>query len=300
MPDKVELFDEFPPEIQAETAQYLSAAELLNLALSTKEHWTLFKPMLHVCKFLHHVVRGEYAVVQSMLKNDMHLILKKGNVTDCSGRTFKSISAFEYALWALDQPMWELMLACMPKNEESTEVLTQLLFQYNKVNTDKVTYRLNGQEIIERHFNFEDTLIKELKTQDNFLNAPGPKNQEAINLQWNEGVGGAQRLLPMHVVDAYCSNASRQFYNWLTKKNEHWFAVDSKLGLTFAIAKEERGGGSGMARGVKKLVAQDLACISALCAVRTKEFINLKSRLEKQMTDDTQLEWIHQDFEQRF
>lgn len=288
MPNKFELFDEIPPEIQDETAQYLLAPELLNLTLATKEHWALFKPILDVCKFLHHVVRGEYAVVQSMLKNDIRLILKKGNVTDCSGRTFKLISAFEYALWALDQPMWELMLDCMPKNEESTEVLTQLLFQYNKVNTDKVTYRLNGKEIIERHFNFEDTLIKELKVQDNYLNSPRPHDQKLINMQWIEGVGGAQRLLPMHLVYEYYSKASKQFYNWVTEQKENWFAVDSKLGFDFAIAKDESGEGYGMARALKNLVAQDLACISKLCAVRTTEFINLKSRLEKQMTNDTQ------------
>ena len=123
------------------------------------------------------------------------------------------------------------------------------------MNTDGVTYRLNGKTITEKHFDFENTIIKELQTQVDSINAPGVKNWDAIDKQWREGVGGAQKRLPMHIVDEYCSNepfypvpkftsqpkSSKQFYNWVTEKDENWFSVDSKLSVDFAIYKGGQG-----------------------------------------------------------
>ena len=85
--------------------------------------------------------------------------------------------------------------------------------------------------------------------------------------QWRKGAGGAQKLFPMYVVYEYCSKrlfhplpdftqqlalpASKQFYNFVTDKDENWFAVDSKLGVDFAIIKAAEaasGGGDGGGR----------------------------------------------------
>jgi hypothetical protein len=112
-----------------------------------------------------------------------------------------------------------------------------------------VTYSLNGTLITEPHFNFKQTIIKELQAQVNAQNAPGNKNWDAMDKQWVEGVGGAQRLLPMHVVNEYCaprafypvpnftiySGSSRKFYNYMTWAHEDWFTRDSKLGIDFGI-----------------------------------------------------------------
>ena len=252
---------------------------------------------------MHHVTRGEHDAVKAMLKQDMSLIFKRGPVTDCSGREFEDISGFEYALWALDKHMWAVMIACIPQNEEGGKVLAQLIAQYDKVNTDGVTYKLNGQTITEQHFDFNNTIIKELQTQVDSINAPGVKNWEAIDKQWREGVGAAQKRLPMHVVYEYCSNepfypvpkftsqpkSSKQFYNWITTKDENWFSVGSKLSVDFAIYKAGwspwPGGRCGAAR-VGTSAPFDLDAMTALCKVRTNDFIDLKSQLEDQMTLD--------------
>ncbi len=119
------------------------------------------------------------------------------------------------------------------------------------MNTIGVTYRLNGKAITETHFDFNNTIIKELQTQVDSINEPGAKNWETIDKQWREGVGAAQKRLPMHVVDEYCSNepfypvpkfisqpnSSKQFYNWTTGKDENWFNGVSKLSVDFAIYK---------------------------------------------------------------
>jgi hypothetical protein len=212
--------------------------------------------VVDVLGLLHHVTRGEHDAVKAMLKKEMSLIFKRGVITDCSGREFENVSSFEYALWALDKHMWTAMIACIPQNEEGRKVFAQLVNQYNKVNTIGVIYKLNGKTITEQHFDFNNTLIKELQTQVDSINAPGVKNWDAIDKQWREGVGGAQNRLPIHIVDEYCSNepfypvpkftsqpkSSKQFYYWATQKDENWFNDDSKfddskLSVDFAIYK---------------------------------------------------------------
>ncbi|GGI87911.1 F-box protein [Legionella impletisoli] len=300
MPSKFEKFNKLPSELKIKTAQNLSSRELVNLSMTSKYHLALFKPMIDVSKLLHHVTRGEHDAIKAMLKKDIRLIFKRGVVTDCSGREFANISPFEYTLWALDKHMWAAMIECIPSNEEGRKVFAQLIAQYNRVHTDGVTYKLNGKTITEQHFDFANTIIKELQTQVDLIIAPGAKNWVAINKQWREGVGGAQKLLPMHVVDEYCSNkpfspvpdftsqpkTSKQFYNWTTDKYENWFSVDSKLSVDFALYKAGVAVG---ARGVATLgvgALEDLDALTALCKVRTNDFIDLKSQLEDQMTPD--------------
>lgn len=206
MKDEFEMFDKLAPELKTEIAKNLSNCDLVNLAQTSEYHLSLFKPMVDVRKLLHNVVRGKHDAVQSMLRKDISLIFARSKVTDCSGRTFDNVSAFEYALWALDKHMWSAMVECIPLNEEGRKIIAQLIAQYNKINTNGVTYRLNGKRVTEQHFDFKNTIIKELQIQVDLINAPGAKNVDAINKQWREGVGGVQKLLPMHVIDEYCSN----------------------------------------------------------------------------------------------
>ncbi|KTC86769.1 hypothetical protein [Legionella brunensis] len=300
MQSKFENFNDLPKELKIETAPNLSNRELANLSITSKYHFNLFEPLIAVRKLLHHVTRGEHDAVKAMLKKDMSLIFKRGIVTDCSGREFESISAFEYALWALDKHMWAAMIECIPSNEEGRKVFARLIAQYNKVNTDGVTYKLNGKTITEQHFDFNNTIIKELQTQVDSINAPGVKNWDAIDKQWREGVGSAQNLFPMHVVYEYCSDqpfypvlnftsqpkSSKQFYNCITEKHENWFSVDSKLSVDFAIYKAPLGLRASRAARLPPAGADDLDAMTALCKVRTNDFLDLKSQLEDQMTLD--------------
>ncbi len=115
-----------------------------------------------------------------------------------------------------------------------------------------------------------------------------------------KGVGGAQKLLPMHVVYEYCSNrpfyplpdftqqlalpASKRFQNCGSARNEDWFAVGSNLGVHFAIRKLPLFHGAQAPnpqvwRMQTGILAADLAAMKALCEARTKDFINLESQL---------------------
>ncbi|WP_419420993.1 F-box protein [Legionella sp. D16C41] len=310
MEKKFKFLGQLPKEMGVETVPDLPTPDLIRLSMISKGHRTFFRPLLEqrqlLQKFIHHVVRGEHEAVKVMLEKDINLLVKRDIVTDCSGRTFESISGFEYALWALDKHMWAMMLKCIPENEEGRKVFAKLMALYNKVNTCGVTYKLNGKTVTEQHFDFNNTIIKALQTQVDSLTALGAKNWEAIDKQWREEVGGAQKLLPMHVVDEYCSdelffpvpqfnsqpNSSKQFFNGATDKAENWFSVDSKLAVDFGIYKGWIGAAAAAVKGLRDLEGGrcDLAAITALCKVRTQDFIDLKSQLEDQIIADNQLQ----------
>lgn len=297
MQDKFE-FNKLAEDMQLGVAASSPSRELRNLMLS-KKHYSLFNPMLNIRKFLHHVVRGEYDAVCDMLKKDVTLIFKKESVIDYSGRTFVDISGFEYALWALDKRMWTTMLDCLPQNEESEKMRAILLKQYRKVDSDGVNYWLNSKKITEKHFDFTNTIIKELQTQVDSKSVFDVEDESALDKQWREGVGGAQKLLPMHVVYEYCSKSepklSRQFYNWTTEKLENWFGPDSKLAKDFAIYKGITGLASTRTTSpiMTGFLTRELDAIKVLCKVRTTDFINLKLALEKQMNVDNQFLVMH-------
>ena len=301
MQEKFE-FNTLPNELQIEAAQNLSNTNLISLALTSRNHLALFKPLIDARKLLHFATRGDHETVRTMLKKDISLIFTRGKVTDCSGRAFDNVSAFEYALWALDKDMWTTMLDSIPDNEEGNKVLAALVAQYSTASTKGVTYKLNGETITEKHFDFENSIIKRLKAQVDSMNEPDTINWDAIDKQWREGVGGAQKLLPMHVVYEYCSskpfyplptfklqpNYSKKFYNWNTKKDENWFSEHSKLAIDFAIYK----GHSGKPQPLRaprraSLVAVDLAAMTALYEARKQDFATLKSQLEQQPTLDS-------------
>ncbi|KTD63119.1 hypothetical protein [Legionella shakespearei] len=304
MQSKFEKFNELPSELKIKIAQNLSKYGFRSLAETSKYSLALFKPMIDVRKLLHYVTRGEHDAVKAMLKQNISLIFKRDIVTDCSGRKFENVSAFEYALWALDKHMWAAMIDCIPSNEEGKKVFARLIAQYNKVNTEGCTYSLNGKTITEKHFDFENTIIKELRTQVDLQNAPGVKDWDALGKQWREGVGGAQKLLPMHVVDEYCSSdvsfclgpqfisqpkSSKQFYARATESAEHWFSLTSKLSVDFAIHKDTLSTPRSAYKatgGALPLGCIDVGALTTLYKVRKNDFIALKSQLEDQMRPD--------------
>jgi hypothetical protein len=46
---------------------------------------------------------------------------KAGRVTDLSGREFQSITAFQYALWALDWHMWAMIQKYLPVEQQQVQ-----------------------------------------------------------------------------------------------------------------------------------------------------------------------------------
>ncbi|MBA3537151.1 MAG: hypothetical protein H0T84_11165, partial [Tatlockia sp.] len=285
-----------PKELKEEIGSRLSANALVALSSTSEANYRFFQSMRHISQFLLAVAHGEYDEVAILLEDNIDLLLHKGRVTDYSGRTFFNISGFQYALWALDKHMWLKILNCLPQNETGAKIKAELYKQYQELKEKGVAYELNGKRIRENHFDFENTIIKELRIQANSGNS-------VINdKRWVENVGSAQKQLPMHVVYEYCSNVSfgpgpvpefieqplplleKQFFNMIGHKYEDWFHSDSRLGVDIAISKWNWAIGSAgrWTDGYpwpSDHLQRELLAMETLYDVRTADFKDLESRL---------------------
>ena len=82
----------------------------------------------YVQQLLTHIARGEQGLAEIMIKNDPGLLLESGTLFDkFARRTFKSITAFQYTLWARDRHMWRMILNYLPIDialQQKTELET--------------------------------------------------------------------------------------------------------------------------------------------------------------------------------
>lgn len=79
-----------------------------NYAVNPQNQNLFFSVSLPVSALLRHVIRGEQAEAEAMLKKNPALLLEKGKVTDYSGRTIQG-TAFQLALGAEDAEMCEMI-----------------------------------------------------------------------------------------------------------------------------------------------------------------------------------------------
>ena len=135
-------------------------------------------------KFLQLVVEGEQDQAEAMLRQTPEMALYSGTVTDLSGRTFNNITGFQYAVWALDSHMWEMIRKYLPV-EAACEQINNL-----ETATGKHGKFASWQNLI-------DALAV-------FIEMCNKKQWDAAAKQWNGAVGNAQQQLPVHVVNQYC------------------------------------------------------------------------------------------------
>jgi hypothetical protein len=143
-----------------------------------------------VRKFLKHVAAGQQGLAEAMLKKNRDLAQVPGDVTDPADRTFRGITGFQYAVWALDYQMWTMIRKYLPDADAKSQL--QGFEQGSWVDKHGMSANWQG-------------LLDELKTYIEM-----PWNQEKRADQWTHKVGGAQRQLPMHVLQEYCE-PSRPF-----------------------------------------------------------------------------------------
>jgi len=83
------------------------------------------------------VAEGNQDSAEKMLKKAPELAFKPGQVTDLAGRTFKGITAFQYAAWALDHKMWKMTLEHSAKGAKGEQ---EAASQLQALNEDGVDY----------------------------------------------------------------------------------------------------------------------------------------------------------------
>jgi tRNA A-37 threonylcarbamoyl transferase component Bud32 len=140
-------------------------------------------------EFLRLVVEGGQDEAEAMLKSNPTLALLPGDVTDLSKRTFTNITGFQYAVWALDWRMWTMIRKHLPDEAAREQV------QGFETGAWVKSHGVHAQQLL-------DNLVKALQLTIDLYNA---KKIIECDKAWVQQVGGAQLLLPAHVINEYCS-----------------------------------------------------------------------------------------------
>ena len=149
------------------------------------------KSLSQLQQLLRYVAEGEQDKAEALIQTDKNLLLHAGTVRDLSGREFKPITAFQYALWAMDWHMWTMIQKYLPQEAQAQ--------QLQELETKGTAYG--------KHFSLQG-LTGALQTYVD--NAEKWNYDQRAEDQWCKKVGGEQKLLPAHVVNEYC-RADRPF-----------------------------------------------------------------------------------------
>jgi hypothetical protein len=293
---KVEYFRMFPNDVQKEIWGYLGLKDKSALASSSAEYKQLLSTELMTAKLLMLVAQGAQKRAQEILEQQGNLSLLCSDVTDYSGRKFKSITAYEYAYWAKDTHMCRMLERHMDENTKAA-----MLEKVRAIDTVGLSYEQGGQ-VVEQSKHFDMTPLK--TALQNYVNGydawDAAHNYDAMKAAWMR-VGLAQRDLPVHVINEYCRpdrsflplpafnehNLPRilTYYNFNTGSEAPLFPLvvsgSSGLGLDFALAAGHcRGVAGRVARPTGSRVAGvDLAAVSRLDEVRTVDLMRSRENL---------------------
>ncbi len=219
-----------------------------------------------VATFVRLIAEGEQDEVEALLQKDRTLALLASDVTDLSERTFKGITGFQYAVWALDWHMWTMIRKYLPNGDARAQLQAIASAPWVKQHGQSVSWQ------------------NLLNAQQKFIGLCEKNQWVAADTCWQREVGGAQRLLPVHVVNEYC-HPDHPFYPCpdftkadplpRTRKIDEgeWFTATyngGKLGEKFGMYI----GASGprrMAEGVCGGHASDHKACHTLLATRTQQ-----------------------------
>lgn len=243
---------------------------------------------------LQSVVRGEEEEADGLLTTHPELLLKRGTITDDSGRTFKNTSAYEYAYWAYDKDMCRMLERHMDAN-------TATIIHERCLDIDKngLTYEQRGV-VIEHSCHFDLTPLKSalqkyVNGHDHWV---ATQNMTARVAAWM-AVGRAQRDVTVYVANMYCRFVratlpmdvankdilprNLKFYDREGGRAKSWFplvdSASSGLGINYAIIRFTT---SAMALDVPHAVEfprRDLEAVSHLDEAITNELTQSRENL---------------------
>jgi hypothetical protein len=288
--------EDLPGELVLKIGERLSLKDKAHLASTSKYYYGLFQLELRAARLLLFVARGQQDEAHSMLGQSPKLLLKCGDVTDYSGRTFNKITAYEYAYWAKDTHMCRMLETHMVNATKAV-----MLKRIDVMERDGLTYEQHGVVITHsKHFDFTPLITALRRYVDGYDNWYATSNWAAIQAAWME-VGIAQRDMPVHVVNEYCHPGRSfyplpafnetdlprkvRFYNYITDAAQHLFPLvisgSSGLGLDYALFRSaDARAGAGRPWLVRwASPANDLAAVSHLDGMRTVDLTRSRENL---------------------
>jgi serine/threonine protein kinase len=225
-------------------------------------------------QLLRSVAEGEQDKAEALIQKDNNLLLQAGNMMDLSGREFKNITAFQYALWAIDWHMWKMIQKYLPEEQQRT--------QFEELETKGTAHG--------KHFNFRP-LIEALQTYVENIEKVWKYDRRARD-HWCKAVGGMQVLVPAHVMNEYCRQ-DRSFdpcpaftEEKLPRMSWSMTRYNGKMcGDSFAFGRAEAGGPvilhyADMLKWSLHFPPIDLKALQSLSKVRTQQLELLASQLK--------------------
>lgn len=137
-------------------------------------------------KFLKYIGFGEQDEAEKMLMVNPELALMSGKLRDCANRTFEQVTGFQYAVWALDWHMWTMILKYLSKEKAAEQAKSMRTVSWVQEHGASASWQ---------------NLIDALQA---YVKHYGTWTIDQCQEHWNKQVGGAQRLLPAHVINEYC------------------------------------------------------------------------------------------------
>ncbi len=132
------------------------------------------------------VAEGEQDKAEELIKKDNSLLLKVGTVTDLSGREFKQITAFQYALWAWDWHMWTMIRKYLPREAQAQQ------FQTLDSKGTEHGSRFGIKPLVDAYMVYMQKSDKEWHFD------------QRADHHWQTVVGGEQRQLPVNILNEFC------------------------------------------------------------------------------------------------
>ncbi|MFI4919495.1 MAG: hypothetical protein ACHP65_08060 [Legionellales bacterium] len=149
--------------------------------------------------------------VASLTPQHLSYFVARGTIQDRAGRQFFNISAFQYALWALDGQALQMIVDSLrnaagqggPSQAATETIRIELLAQYQEVITQGLSYTANHLTVTENHFDF-GPWINMLKGH---ASCGGPERKHYLNLFCQQLVN-----LPVHVIQEYYRLSKERYY----------------------------------------------------------------------------------------
>ena len=152
-------------------------------------------------KFLKHVSFGEQKQVEAMLIANNDLAIIPCDFIDCTERHFKQVTALQYAVWVLDWHMWVMILKHIPDPKIVKAQLLKLINEGVDLKEPGASNYAKSKQVSWQN------LIDALQT---YVNKYATWSYDECSVFWCQDVGGAQLMLPAHVINEY-SRDDRSF-----------------------------------------------------------------------------------------
>lgn len=250
---------------------------------------------------------GAQDEMENLLKEYPEDLLVKAPLRDISGAQFESISLFQHCIWTKDiRYMANMMLDCLPKNQQGEQIRLELVRQYEELMAKGVVYQLKGVMHNEHHFSLQPLITAFSTYVENY--PVYTKDQKKLN--WCAVVGPLQALVPAHIRHHYCDRddvfwhrpdfqklklkRSLGIYNFVLHKFQLWTESLNGLGLDFGIYAEAAKGSpccAGDGREMSGRLRGNLMNLIGLDTMRTEtDLPNLIARLQALLVDlDSQM-----------